>query len=74
MTRGRRALLAVLQVIKGREVAARVRVHPGSVSRWSHGLCRPSARARRMLEQHVRIPASAWDELDIHSSQRRTQR
>lgn len=73
MTRGRRALLAVLQIIRGREVAARVRVSPGTVSRWAAGLCRPSAHAREQLERHVRIPAAAWDEPAVHRSQRRTQ-
>jgi transcriptional regulator with XRE-family HTH domain len=73
VTRGRRALLAVLQIIRGREIAARVRVSPATVSKWSTGLRRPSARARALLEQHVRIPASAWDEPAVHRSQRRTQ-
>jgi transcriptional regulator with XRE-family HTH domain len=73
VTRGRRALLAVLQIIRGREVAARVRVSPASVSYWLHGLRRPSARSRAMLERHVRIPATWWDE-PVTRQQRRSGR
>lgn len=60
-TAGRRALLRVLQLIRGREVAARVRVSPAAVSRWSAGTRVPSPRARAALEQHCRIPAELWE-------------
>jgi transcriptional regulator with XRE-family HTH domain len=61
VTQGRRVLLAVLQVIPGREVASRVRVHESNVSRWASGDWRPSERARYMLEEHCRIPACLWE-------------
>lgn len=61
MTAGRRALLSVLQVLRGREIALRVRVHKSNVSRWASGAWQPSRRARIMLELHCRIPADLWD-------------
>jgi hypothetical protein len=61
VTEGRRRLLAVLQVIRAREVASRVRVTHKAVSNWSVGLRKPSKRARAMLEIHVGIEAASWD-------------
>jgi hypothetical protein len=70
VTRGRRALLAVLQIITAQEVAARVRVHKSNVSRWASGEWKPSRRARIMLAAHLRIPAEEWAEPPRGNGQR----
>jgi hypothetical protein len=61
MTEGRRHLLAVLQRIRGRELALRVHVTESAVSHWSSGTFKPSKRARLALEQQAGIAADAWD-------------
>lgn len=61
MTDGRRLLLAVLQIIPAREVALRVHVSQMAVSYWRAGLRNPSPASRRMLEQHLNIPADLWE-------------
>lgn len=60
MTRGRRLLLAVLQLTTAREVGARCRVHPQSVRDWANGKHRPPWGAREALQREFRIPALSW--------------
>jgi hypothetical protein len=69
---GRRRLLAVIQILGGREVALRVHVHESNVSRWAAGAWRPCRRAQLELEAHCRIPREAWD-LDVASTRQRIQ-
>lgn len=61
VSRGRRLLLAVLQLTTGRDVAARCGVRQQRVSEWVNGLSRPSDSARLLLERNYRIPFDAWD-------------
>jgi hypothetical protein len=61
VSRGRRLLLAVLQVTTEMDVAARCSVYQQRVSDWVSGVCKPSAAARLALERNYRIPAEAWD-------------
>lgn len=58
MTRGRRSLLALLQRLPAREVAARCQVSPAAVSQWASGLKEPSAENRAMLREHCGV---TWD-------------
>lgn len=57
---GRRALLAVIQVIGVREISLRVRVCESAVYKWSEGRWQPSTRARVALELHCGIPRALW--------------
>ena len=61
MSRGRRLLLAVLQVTTTHDVAARCRVTHPAVSYWASGLCTPSRASRVYLERNYCIPCEAWD-------------
>lgn len=61
MTEGRRALLAVLQITKGRFVAARVPCARSRVSEWASGRTTPSARARAKLFASYGIAPESWD-------------
>lgn len=60
MTRGRKALLAILQRTTAKEVAARVKVFPSTVSRWASGHSRPWVSGEVGLEAQYDIPRSAW--------------
>ena len=62
LTRGRRALLAILQRTTEREVAARCRVARQTVSDWSRGWSKPRRDARLALARAYDIAPSAWDE------------
>lgn len=61
ITRGRKLLIAVLQVTTERDVAARCGVYQQRVSDWSSGVCKPLPAARAALERNYGIPASSWD-------------
>lgn len=61
ISRGRRLLLAVLQVTTGRDVAARCSVAQQRVSEWVNGLSKPNPVARALLESNYRIPCDSWD-------------
>lgn len=65
ISRGRRLLLAVLQVTTEMDVAARCSVYQQRVSDWAGGVCKPSAAARAALHRNYGIPASAWDMPDV---------
>lgn len=60
MTRGRIALLALLQVTTARRVAERCGVHPAQVSRWASGQTVPSEVARMVLESSYGIESRSW--------------
>lgn len=62
MTRGRDALLAILNRTKRVFVAARVRVTPRAVGHWATGLRKPSPKAKRLLAVNYRIRPESWDE------------
>lgn len=59
-SRGRRLLLAVVQVTSSREVAARAGVVKSCVSEWLSGEARPCRRAAERLEQSYGIRVEAW--------------
>lgn len=61
MSRGRRLLLALLQLTSAREVAARCRVQHQRIADWSSGLHTPNAEARAQLERNYGIRREAWD-------------
>lgn len=61
INRGRLLLLAVLQRVGQREVAARCGVSQQAVSAWATGVKRPSVAAKVKLELGYRIARSAWD-------------
>lgn len=61
MTRGRRLLLALLQITTAREVAARCRVSPTSLSFWSSGYNTPGPTNRAKLRDLYGIPPDSWD-------------
>jgi len=60
MTRGRRSLIALLQVTTAREVAARCGVDPSCVSKWSSGIKAPGPTSRAKLEANYGIRAGSW--------------
>ena len=60
MTPGRRALIALMQVTSGREIAARAGVAPSRVSEWGSGLTAPSIEPRMRLWRIYGISPSAW--------------
>lgn len=62
MTRGRVALLALLQVTTARRVADRCGVHAAQVSRWAAGQTIPSEVARLVLESSYGIERGAWEQ------------
>lgn len=64
MTRGRAALLEVLQITKARYVATRCRVTTSSVYHWASGRWRPSPEARRLLAANYGIPEGSWSPRD----------
>jgi transcriptional regulator with XRE-family HTH domain len=68
IARGRRLLIAVLQMTPAVEVAARCGVHKSNVSRWLAGYQTPCDVARARLQSIYGIPASAWGSPAIHSS------
>lgn len=68
MTRGRRLLLAVLQLTSEHEVAARCRVNQSCVSRWLTGENTPSESPRAQLAACYRIPVDAWDKRAVPTS------
>lgn len=55
MNPGRKQLLAILQVSSGREVAARCKTAPGTVSKWASGKATPSPSAQAKLAAHCRV-------------------
>lgn len=61
ITRGRRALLAVLQRTASDEVGARVRVAGRTVRHWAEGERNPSDEHRAKLATLYGIPPGAWD-------------
>lgn len=61
-SRGRVALLKVLQRTRVEFVAARCRVSEKAVYKWTAGRRTPAARTRRLLEENYRIRAEWWDE------------
>jgi len=61
MSRGRKLLLAILQVTTAADVAARCRVCHPVVSEWASGLKSPSRASRRCLESNYGIPYGSWD-------------
>jgi transcriptional regulator with XRE-family HTH domain len=61
-SRGRRSLLALLQLATELDVAARCRVAQQSVSDWAAGNKRPSERARMALQHVYGITATHWDQ------------
>jgi transcriptional regulator with XRE-family HTH domain len=61
-TRGRRSLLALLQLASETDIAARCRVAQQSVSDWAAGNKRPSERARAALEHCYGITGAHWDQ------------
>jgi transcriptional regulator with XRE-family HTH domain len=61
VTRGRRALLAVLQRTTARELARRVHRAPSTVSEWAAGIKTPSPRARAELHACYGILPASWD-------------
>lgn len=62
MSRGRRLLIALLNITTARDVAARLRVQHPCIANWSSGYRSPNERARVMLEQNYGIPRDAWSE------------
>ena len=65
ISRGRAALLHVLQRTEVQYVAARCRVSPSAVYMWRAGERRPSKRVRVALEVNYRIPRDSWGERAI---------
>jgi hypothetical protein len=61
MTRGRRLLIALLQITPGAYVAARLRVHHQRVADWASGYRNPSSAARLQLQANYGIAAADWD-------------
>lgn len=61
ITRGRRLLVAVLQVTTATDIAARCGVYQQRVSEWASGMRVPSRAARIALEANYRIPYTSWD-------------
>lgn len=61
ITRGRRLLIAVLQVTTATDIGARCGVYQQRVSDWVSGMRTPSAASRQALERNYRIPCAAWD-------------
>lgn len=61
VTRGRRLLVAVLQVTTATDVGARCGVYQQRVSDWASGIKKPCDAARKQLERNYRIPYSSWD-------------
>lgn len=63
MSRGRRQLLATLQLTTTYAMAARCRfAYATRLSDWANGHRLPSAAARVALEREYRIPTTSWDE------------
>jgi len=60
MSRGRRLLIALLNITTARDVAARVRSSKQRVADWSSGHRSPRQQARELLEQNYGIPRGAW--------------
>lgn len=71
MTRGRRSLLALLQRLPAREVAARCQVTPSAVSRWASGEKSPSLASREMLREHCGVTWEASCPLSAGADTRR---
>lgn len=61
LTRGRKLLIAVLQVTTATDIGARCSVYQQRVSDWASGMQKPCDAARRALERNYRIPYCAWD-------------
>lgn len=70
MTRGRRSLLAVLQIARAADVAARVRVSAPLVSMWAAGVVTPGPQARARLEANYGISRGSWDVLLVVRNKR----
>lgn len=62
-SRGRAALLRVLQRTEVQYVAARCKVTPNAVYMWMAGDRRPSKRVRIALEVNYQIRPGSWDEV-----------
>jgi transcriptional regulator with XRE-family HTH domain len=58
---GRRFLLSIIQRTTQREIAARCRVAPSTVTAWVRGDYKPGKFPRWALERSYEIPASSWD-------------
>jgi hypothetical protein len=63
-TRGRRSLIALLQITTGREVAARCRVSPSCVSEWAGGTKSPGPASRAKLAELYGINPASWDQVN----------
>lgn len=61
-TRGRRSLIALLQITTGREIAARCRVSPSCVSEWAGGTKSPGPASRAKLASLYGIAVESWGE------------
>jgi transcriptional regulator with XRE-family HTH domain len=62
MTRGRRALLRILERTRAYHVAARCRISEATVSRWRSGEKSPGPKARLALRDNYGIDPKEWDE------------
>ena len=62
MNDGRRKLLALLQRVPGKVVAAKVGVSASKVSEWASGTRPPSARGKKALAFTFGIPEDSWGE------------
>jgi transcriptional regulator with XRE-family HTH domain len=60
VTRGRLALLGVLQRTSAAEVAVRCRVSVAAVSKWANGQARPRPEHRELLQAGFRIAPHCW--------------
>lgn len=60
MSAGRAMLLEVLQRTRAKYVAARCRVSPAAVSKWSSGRSVPSSAKKRALAVNYGIPTDSW--------------
>jgi len=60
VTRGRVALLGVLQRTSATEVAVRCRVSVAAVSKWASGQALPRPEHRELLEAGFRIAPDCW--------------
>lgn len=61
MSRGRRLLIALLQLTSARHVAARCAVYPQRVTDWVNGHRVPCSSARERLARNYGIGVEAWD-------------
>jgi transcriptional regulator with XRE-family HTH domain len=57
---GRALLVALVQRVRARTVAARCRVARSTVSMWIAGTRTPSATSKKALVVHFGIPVESW--------------